>query len=74
MSQLNGTFFFTARQKAILLYNENKFPSIPVAHSVSLKENYERLKMLLIIIKYMEYTWKVTVDCKAVNWNARGIY
>jgi hypothetical protein len=33
--------------KAVLLHNGNKFPSIPVAHSANLKEEYKNVKILL---------------------------
>lgn len=57
--QLNGAFLLTDQQslKAVLLHNGNKFPFIPLAHSVHLKKNYDSIKMLLTAIKYMEYKW-----------------
>jgi hypothetical protein len=39
--------------KAVLLHNGNKFASIPVAHSIHLKETYENL--VLENIKYHEH-------------------
>ena len=56
----------TKSLKAVLLHNGNKFPSIPLAHSVHLKENYDSIKMLLTAIKYMEYKWEVIGDFKMV--------
>ncbi|XP_074027684.1 uncharacterized protein [Leptinotarsa decemlineata] len=50
--------------KAVLLHNGNKFPSIPLAYSVHLKENYNSIKMLLTAIKYTEYKWEVIGDFK----------
>lgn len=52
--------------KAVLLHNGNKFPSLPVAHSVMLKENYDSVKMVLESIKYREYNWPLIGDFKMV--------
>ncbi|XP_045137465.1 uncharacterized protein LOC123519893 [Portunus trituberculatus] len=41
--------------KAVLLHNGNMYPSLPVAHSVQLKEEYKNVKMLLDALKYEEY-------------------
>jgi len=37
--------------KAVLLHNGIEFPSIPVGHSVHMKEEYENVKTLLDMIK-----------------------
>ena len=50
--------------KAVLLHNWNKFPSIPVAHSVQLKEEYNNVKTLLEALKYADYGWEVIGDFK----------
>jgi hypothetical protein len=51
--------FFTdsskVRWKAVLLHNGNKFPSIPVAHAVHMKETYENLHGLLKQIRYEKH-------------------
>ena len=52
--------------KAILLPTTNKCPSIPLAHSVQMKENYENLKILLSALKYVQYSWEVIGDYKIV--------
>ena len=41
--------------KAVLLHNGNKFPSIPVGHSVRMKEEYENVKALLDTINYSSH-------------------
>ena len=41
--------------KGVLLHNGNKYPSIPIAHSVHLKESYDNMELLLEAIKYSEY-------------------
>ena len=50
--------------KAVLLHNTNKCPSIPLAHSVQMKENYENVKMLLSALRYDQYNWEVISDFK----------
>lgn len=52
--------------KGVLLHNGNVFPSIPVAHSVTLRETYENLKFILIKIKYEEFKWPICADLKVV--------
>ena len=48
--------FIKIEFKAVLLHNCNTNPSIPVAHSVAMKETYENMPVIL----------------KAVNYNERG--
>ncbi|XP_061429010.1 uncharacterized protein LOC133355651 [Lethenteron reissneri] len=52
--------------KAVLLHNGNKYPSLPLAHSVHLKEDYNSIKALLDALKYAEYGWEVIRDFKIV--------
>ena len=52
--------------KAVLLHNGNIYPSLPVAHSVILKERYDNVKKLLDLIKYGNYGWEVIGDFKMV--------
>ena len=54
--------------KAVLLHNGNKYPSLPLAHSVSLKENYNNVKKLLNALKYEQYGWEVIGDFKKVTF------
>lgn len=51
----------------MLLHNRNKYPSLPMAHSVHLKEEYNTVKTLLDTLKYDEYCWGVTEDFKMVT-------
>ena len=53
--------------KAVLLHNGNKYPSIPVAHSVILKESYDNMVVLLRCLKYEEYSWSVCGDLKVIG-------
>ena len=41
--------------KAVLLHNGNSFPSIPIDHSVYMKEPYENVKILFQELKYEEH-------------------
>jgi hypothetical protein len=50
--------------KAVLLNNDNKLASVPVAHSSSLKKSYENLQMVLETIKYSEHKLYVCCDPK----------
>lgn len=52
--------------KAVLLHNGNKFPSVPVAHAVNMKESYDNMKLLLGKIKYKDFKWNICGDLKVV--------
>ena len=52
--------------KEVLLHNGNKYPSLPLAHSVHLKENYENVKTVLNVLKYDQYNWEVIGDLKMI--------
>lgn len=52
--------------KAVLLYIGNSVASIPIAHSASLKENYENLETLLSSVKYNEHEWLICADLKVI--------
>ena len=52
--------------KVVLLHNGNVHPSIPIAHSVILRERYENVQKLLDLIKYDDYKWEVIGDFKMV--------
>ena len=54
--------------KAVLLHNGNKYPSIPIAHSASLKENYANVKRLLQAVTYDEHMWDVIGDFKMITF------
>ena len=53
--------------KAILLNNGNKMPSIPIAHSVHLKETYENMEILLHAIRYDSHQWNICGDLKVIG-------
>lgn len=50
--------------KAVLLHNGNRYASVPIAHSVHMKETYENLKIMLDNIMYSEHQWKLCGDLK----------
>jgi len=52
--------------KLVLLHNENRFPSVPLAQAASMKESYESMKLLLGKTKYDEFKWKLCGDLKVV--------
>ena len=52
--------------KAVLLYNGNAVASLPIAHSVTLKESYENVKILLTSVKYDEHKWMICGDLKII--------
>ena len=52
--------------KAVLLYNGNTVASLPISHSVTLKETYETLKTLLTSVKYDDHKWLICVDLKVI--------
>src|SRR5271163_2951357 len=54
--------------KAVLLHNGNQYLSLPVAHSVHLKEDYTSVKMLLSALKYNDHGWEVVGDFKMVSF------
>lgn len=54
--------------KCVLLHNGNQFGSIPIGHSVTLKEKYENIKLVLDKLKYEQHGWQICVDLKMVNF------
>ena len=63
----------------MLLYNGNMYPSLPLAHSAHLKEEYTSIKTLLDALKYVDYGWEVIGDFKNGgipdgSQRARGVY
>ena len=54
--------------KCVLLHNGNKYGSVPIGHSIHMKEKYEEIKTVLHSIKYHEHNWLICVDLKMVNF------
>lgn len=53
--------------KAVLLNNGNKFSSIPVGHSVEMKETHNSMDRLLSALNYQEHKWLICGDLKVVG-------
>ena len=64
-----GLFIDSSKRslKGILLHNGNKYPSIPIAFSVHLKESYNNMELLLEAMKYSEYQWSLCGDLKVIG-------
>lgn len=45
--------------KSLLLHNRNKYSSLPLAHSLLVKEDYSSKKSSLDALKHYEYGWDV---------------
>lgn len=53
--------------KAVLLHNGNKEPTVPIAYSTTMKEDYKAMKTLIEKIQYHKYKWQVCADFKVVG-------
>ncbi|KAI6646139.1 hypothetical protein LOD99_9490 [Oopsacas minuta] len=65
----------TKSLKGVLPHNGNKYPSILLAYSIQMKEDYEIVKQLLLKIKYAEFNWHVCGDFKMLGfcWDCRVV-
>jgi hypothetical protein len=52
--------------KAVLLHNGNNYSSLPIGHSVHLKESYENLELVLTKIGYTARDWMICGDLKVL--------
>jgi len=52
--------------KAVLLYNVNMLPSIPVGYAAHTNETYENMKQHLQCINYEPYCWQLCGDFKVI--------
>jgi hypothetical protein len=52
--------------KAVLLHNGNYYTSLPIGHSVHLKESYENLELVLTKIGYTAHDWMIFGDMKVL--------
>jgi hypothetical protein len=53
---------FKRSLKAVLLHNGSYHASLPVDHSVNLKENYENVELVLTKIGYTAHDWMICGD------------
>lgn len=51
----------------MLLHNENKLPSVPIAYATDMNETYDNLKKILRLIKYSENEWQIVSDLKVLT-------
>ncbi|GBM13360.1 hypothetical protein AVEN_159779-1 [Araneus ventricosus] len=61
--------------KTVLLHNGNEYDSVPVGHSVHLKECYENLDFILNQLSYLDHKWAVCGDLKVISmllFNRKG--
>ena len=68
-SALNWRLFIDSSKqslKAVLLHIGNVYPSIPIAHSVWMKEDRESVKILLELIRYNNHNWDVCGDFRMI--------
>jgi hypothetical protein len=54
--------------KCVLLNNGNKYGSISIGHSTTMKEEYKTISLVLEKINYQEHQWVICVDFKKVNF------
>jgi hypothetical protein len=50
---------FKRSLKAVLLRNGNNYVSLPIGHSVHLKESYENLELVLTKLGYTANDWMI---------------
>ncbi|XP_076056096.1 uncharacterized protein LOC143034074 [Oratosquilla oratoria] len=57
----------TRSLKAVLLFNGKQVASLPIAHSVTLKETYATMSLLLNNIQYQDHNWLLCGDLKVLT-------
>lgn len=69
--------------KAVLLHNSNKYAPILIAHSVTFKEEYKNIELVLHKIKYSEHNRQICGDLKIlfffwissqISWSFHAFY
>ena len=62
--------------KRVLLYNGNLHGSIPIGHSVTVKDNYEAVKKMLELIHYDDHKWIMcrVEDGEFLAWTAKRLH
>ena len=53
--------------KAVLLHNGNKYYSIPIGHSVQIKDTHDSMDQLLSALNYHDHGWLICGDLKVVG-------
>ena len=62
--------------KCVLLQNRNIYGCITIGHSVTIKEEYGNIKLILERLKYGDHQWLFCVDLKMVIffWLTRRLH
>jgi len=65
---LDWRLFIDSSQLSLkaVLHNGNTVLSIPVGHSVHNKESYEDMMILIEVINYNKFKWKICGDLKVI--------
>ena len=53
--------------QCVPLHNGNKLASVPIGHSIQMKETYENIKTILDRIKYTEHEWEICGDLMVLS-------
>ncbi|GFT66983.1 uncharacterized protein TNCV_1348281 [Trichonephila clavipes] len=63
------TFIHSSKRslKVVLLHNGTRYASVPVGHSVHLKECYENLEFILNKLSYSDHKWTICGDLKVIS-------
>ena len=63
------------RLKAVHLHNGNVYSSIPIAHSVQMKEDSESAKIILELIQCNDHNWDICGDFKVIVyfWDCKEV-
>ena len=64
------------RLKAVLLHNGNEYSSIPIGHSVQMKDTHDSMDQLLSALNYHGHGWLTCGDLKVVGlvYNYRWVH
>ena len=54
--------------KCVLLHNRNIYGCIPIGHSVTMKDEYGNIKLILEQLKYGDHQWLICGDLKMLNF------
>ena len=68
--KVNRLFIDSSKRslKCVLLHNRNIYGYIPIGHSVTMKEEYGNIKLILKRLKYGDHQLLICVDLKMVNF------
>ena len=54
--------------KCVLLHNGNKYGTVPIGHSIVLKEQQDDIRTVTDLLKYHQHGWIICVDLKLVTF------